>query len=484
MEFNVPDLSAASADTSAATPADSTPSASVTEAPMQSVSEPTADAMTAQPDVAQVGEATTPSTEAESQEPEFPDDAAFQQLAGEERASNWQQLRSAYADAKRQLAEMQSASQQAAAPAFDDEVQSKIGLADSLFAPVTDENGQLITDDMGLPQYTAEPFVNTLLEQSPNTLAEIIWRSFDQPVSDSETFGHWLMKERLGLDPALLSTYQQIRTPQDAVPYIAAATGLDPAELDIIDAQYHDAYKSLTPELRAEVQAMTDIAREQYLAERAELLETRKFREEQKARVAQEEQQRQAQWQQQIHQHAEKTIEEVRNRSIQAQYELLKQKANFSSEPEVNESVWNEIVTFAQNKVEADPLLQNDLQRCDQLYRLSVYHQASGDQWKATQAKTEADKLANKLTVKLGNFVTERTGFWSKVLGNARSNQQQQVQNAIPRVEIGAQGSNSQPNATPNGTQPPSGQRFGFSENRISELTNLLQQQKQNQAYR
>lgn len=481
MEFNVPDLSAASTDTSSATPADSTPSASVTEAP-QSVSEPTADATQAYTDAVQVGEATTPSpAEPQVEEPDFPDDAAFQQLAGEERASNWQQLRSAYAEAKKTIAELQA---QPPAPTFDEETQSKIGLADSLWSPVTDESGNVITDEMGLPQYTAEPFVEKLAEESPNTLAEVIWRGIDAPVSDSETFGHWLLKERFGLDPALLETYQQIRSPQDAVQYISAATGIDPAELEIIPNEYQDAYKSLTPELRAEVQAMTDAAREQYLAERQELLESRKFRDEQKAREAQAEQARQQQFQQQIHQRGEQLIEDVRNRSLQSAMDTLKQKANFSPEADVNTALHQEILAYAQQKVESDPMLQTDLQRCDQLYRLSVYHQATGDQWKATQAKTEADKLANKLTIKLNNFITERTGFWSKTFGGVRSTQQQQVQNAIPRVEIGANGNSSQPNAPAGAPQPPSGSRFGFSDNRISELTNLLQQAKQNQAYR
>lgn len=489
MEFNVPDTSAASADASPATPADSTPSASVTEAPTQSVSEPTADAPLASPDAQPVGEATTPSQENEAttqtvtaDEQEYPDDAAFEELPGEERASNWKQLRNAFADAKRQIAELQAAPSEAAP--LDEEVQSKVSLADSLFAPLTDANGEPVLDDMGLPQYTSQPFIDTLVEQSPNTLAEILWRSFDEPVSDSETFGHWLMRERLGLDPAMLDTYQQIRNSQDAVKYISASTGIDPAELESVPEQYHAAYKSLTPELRAEVQAMGDIAREQYLAERAELLETRKFREEQQARAQQEEQARQQQWQQQVQQRGEQIIDEVRERSIKAQYDTLKQKAIFSQDESVNTAVHDEIVSYAQRKVENDSLLQNDLQRCDNLYRMAAYHEATRDEMKARAARVEADKLANKLTIKLGNFVTERTGFWSKVLGNARSNTQQQVQNASPRVELGASGSPQSQPSNPGAPQPPQGQRFGFSDGRMSQLVEAYRQSQQNQSYR
>lgn len=480
---------AASAETTAGTPSESVPSTSTTEA--SAVSAPNADI---QPTGTETGQSVLPElqsgeTVAGSQD-EFPDDAAFLQLPGEQRASNWSKARGRISELNQKVAELSGL--ESLKPVSEsieqmggwDRVEPLMQLANGLFTPQVDpDTNELVTDPQtGLPKYTAYPFVEQLVQQSPNTLAEIVWRALDEPLGDNETFGHWVMRERLGLDPNMLATYQQIQSPQQAAAFIAQSGGVDPTELESVPAEYHNAYKSLTPHLREEYALMGEEAKRQVLEERKELLESRQFREQQKAHIEQQRKQQEAQWQQQVHQAGERLIGEVRDRTINTQYDKLKAEAVFFPDEADNKVIWDETVNYAVRRVEQEPTLQTDLQRCDQLYRLSAYHGATGDQWKAKQSKVEADKLATKLDARFRNYVTERVGWWSKRLGAARTAHQQQVNNAQPRAEIASNGSNAQPVLSNGQVTAPTGQRFGLSQDRINQLAAQLALKKSGQA--
>jgi hypothetical protein len=411
---------------------------------------------------------------------DFPDEQAFLQLQGAERGDNWKRARARIGELNQRVEQLSGletfkpVSESIEQMGGWERVEPLLQLANGLFTPQVDPytNQPVIDPQTELPQYTAAPFVEALAEQSVNTLGEIIWRGLDQPIDDNDTLAHWILRERFGLDPNLLSTYQSIQSPNQAREYISRSGGIDPAELEGIDPPYHDAYKSLTPHLRDEFALMGDEAKAQILEERKELLETRKFREEQKAALERQNQERQAQWENRIRQAGEQTKAEVRSRILNARREVLKADASFFPEEADNAVIWDEILNYGESQLGvAHPA---DLQRCNQLYDLEAYHNATGDTWKAKQARVEADRLATKLDGRLRNFVTERTKWWSTKLGSARSAQQQQIKDAQPRIEIGAGGSHSSQPSQPNLEQPQNGQRFGLSPSRINQLAAQL----------
>lgn len=474
-EFTAPEIAPATGTTPTATPAEVTPSASVSDAV---VSQPNADVSSVQESAPVDGSQPSP------QEFEFPDEQSFQSLSGQEQKSNWQRLREQYQETKNQLAELQPLAEQK--PIFEqmqemggwETLQQKAATLDQLFAPEIDPNTQapVIDPETGLPRYTARPFVESLADQSPNTLAEVLWHGFDMPLNDDETLGHWFLRERLGLDPALLETYQQIQSPQDAAKYVAQASGFDPQEFDIIAPQYHEVYKTLSPELRAEVQAMSETAREQYLAREQSMLKLEKFQQEQAAFQEQQKAAAQAEFQQKVHAYGEQIIGERRNASLAAATQLLQDKANFFPDADSNQMVWNEAIQHSISRVEADPTMASKLTGCDSAYRLAAYYEMQRDTWKAAQARTEAEKLANQIDLKFRNYLTERIGAWSKLVGTARNGHQQMVNNANARPEIGVSGSQAAGQSTPltQGVSP-ANQRFGITPDRVAQLAAQLQ---------
>lgn len=476
MEQITSESSGASTGAVEATPASSpAPSTSVTDANQQTGNVP---GQSAQQPI-QGGESVT------ANQDNFPDEQAFLQLEGAQRAENWKRARARIGELNQRVEQLSA--MEAHRPMLDqieqlggwDNLQPEIELARGLFTPRMDEYGQQVMNPQtGLPEYTAAPFVENLAEQSPSTLWEILLTACDQPWGN-ESFGHYFLRERLGLDPGLISTYQQISSPRDAAQYIVRNGGVDPAELETINTDYQDAYRSFTPQQRQEFQLMGDEAKAQWLEERKELLETRKFRQEQAAQIEQAKRDKEAEWQRHVLQQGENLLSQVRQNSIDTAMQRLKADAVLFPDQPDNQIVWDDAVQYGIGKVEADPALQGDLNRCNELYRLTAYYEATRDTWKAKQSRIEADKLAKKLEGRFGNYVTERVKWWSDKVAGGRSAHQQQVNNAQPRIEIGSPGatSNGQQNGSP--VPAPAGQRYGLDQGRINQLAAQLAARRQ-----
>lgn len=467
----------ASVEAPSATPApvaDSTPAADAIQQtgtdPSQSVQEPV-----------QSGE-----TVAGSQD-EFPDDAAFQALPGEQRASNWQKARTRIGEQNQRIEQL--APLEAFKPAVEtieqmggwESVEPLLQLATNLFAPVVGEDGQQVFDQSGLPQYTAAPFVEGLAEQSLGTLSEILMHGFDIPVGE-ETLGHWLMRNRLGLDPSLLATYQAIQSPDQAREHIAASGGIDPALFEDVNPEYHDSLRSLIstrPGLRTEWEHMSDDAKSELLEDRRELLENRKYAEEQRRRDEEAVKERQQESRRRIEQTGQQSMAAAEQRVVNAQYDKLKQTATFFADEADNGDVWDDIIRRSATDLQSDPGLKKASQECNAWHLRLAEYEATGDRLKASQARVEIGKLERKLEKAFGDRVTERAGQWSRRLGGARAVHQQQIQDAKPRIEIGAAGDNSNGNPVPGYSPPPPGQRFGLSEERKLQLAAELKARNQ-----
>ena len=115
----------------------------------------------------------------------------------------------------------------------------------------------------------------------------------------------------------------------------------------------------------------------------------------------------------------------------------------------------------------SDPALQRDSQRAAEMYGLSARYELAGDRFKAQEFKMQADNLARKLEGRFRTALNERVVFWSTAFGQARSAQQQQIQAARPRPEIGANNA-----TTSSAQQRPAGnaqQGFGFTPQQIAQ---------------
>lgn len=355
-----------------------------------------------------------------------------------------------------------------------DTVQPLVGLASNLFAPLMGEEGQQAIDPRtGMLEYTSAPFVEQLAQMSPSTLFEVVARGLDMPYgANNESLGHAILREVLGVNPELLETYQQIQTLEQAQPFLASNSPVEAYELENVPAQYHDAYKSLDPDTREEILALSDGNRDKVLAIRDREMKLEHSQAEQTRLIEEQRSERMQAWHQDVARRGEDLVSQVRNTSIDGALKELESKANFFGTNEDNQVIWNEVVSSSANSVSNDPAAQLDIQRAEGLYKASAYNQAIGEQFKAQQLKVEADRIAKKLDNRFRNEVTKRTKWWSNKLGATR--QQQPVQ---PRVEItnrGAGGGVNQGQPATQSDTPANGQRYQLSPARINELASQL----------
>ena len=437
------------------------------------------------PEPSQSGETVTGSQD------EFPDDQTFSALPGTERVSNWQRARTRIGEQNLQIGELNKQVEQfstfkPAAEAIEqmggwESVEPMLELATNLFAPVVGEDGQQVLDQSGLPQYTALPFVERLAEQSLGTLSEILYHGFDMPMGQ-ETLGHWLMRNRLGLDPSLLATYQQIQSPEQARELITRSGGIDPVVFEGVNPEFHNALRTLLnnrPGLRDQWEGMSDDAKEELLQDQQELLENRKYAEEQRRRDQESERERQAAAKNRIEEAGQRSMADAETRVVNAQFAKLKQTATFFADEADNADVWDDIIRRSANDLQQDPALAKQSRECHAWHVKLAEYEAARDILKASQARVEIGKLERKLEKAFGDFVTTRTGQWSRRLGGARAVHQQQINDAKPRIEIGSAGDNSNGAQTPGYSPPPAGMRFGMSEERKLQLARELAARRQ-----
>lgn len=423
-----------------------------------------------------------------SQDDEFPDDAAFQALPGEQRASNWAKARARIGEQNRRIEELSTLeSFKPVAESIErlggwDSVEPLLELATKLYSPAIGEDGEpLIDPQTGLQRYTAGPFVEQLAEQSLDTVGEIMMRAFDVKVG-KETLGHWFMRKRLGLDPGMVSLYQQIQSPEQAREHITRSGGIDPTLFEDVTPEYHDALRSLLqtrPGLSQQWEQMDDQAKVELLEDRRELLENRKYAEEQRRRDEQTSQERQAEAKRRIEETGRQGMAEAEKRVVDAQLAKLKQTATFFADEADNAEVWDDIVRRSAQDLFAVPELAKKSRECEAWYTKLAEYDATGDKLKASQARVEIGKIERKLEKEFADRVTARTGQWSRRLGGARAVQQQQITEAKPRIEIGAPGDTTGGNPAPAPAPAPPGMRFGFSEEWKQQRARELAQRRQ-----
>jgi hypothetical protein len=323
--------------------------------------------------------------------------------------------------------------------------------------------------------------VDGLAQQSPGTLQEILMRGVDSPFGQ-ETLGHWLFRERFGLDPNLLSLYQQIQSPDQAREHITRTGGIDPAIYEEVNPDYHNALTSLMksrPGLGQEWPNMSDDAKAELLELQQGLLENNQYVTEQRRKDAEAEKQRQDAAKARIETTGQQSMAVAEQRVVNAQLAKLKQTATFFADEDDNNDVWEDIISRSATDLQKDPTLAKYSQDCRAWHVELAKHEAAKDVLKASQARVEIGKLERKLEKAFGDFVATRTGQWSRRLGGARAVHQQQITDAKPRIEIDSAGDSSNGTQGPAYSPPPVGQRFGMSEERKLQLAAELRARRQ-----
>lgn len=457
--FTAPEVSMASIETPSA-PSEAAPSASaVPEAPSAAMPA-TSDAPVAETSAESVPAAPT----------ELPDEQAFERLTGPERGNNWKQARARIAELNSQVERFtpyQQAIEQMEQAGGWEQLQQSAELGSLLFSPVQDPQ-------TGQTYFTAEPLIERLAQESPGTLGELVWKGLSQPSPwySGETILDSIIQDHLKLNPALLDTYRQIQSPQDAQKFIAPGQ-ITPEELAGIPAEFHDAYKSLSPKQREELALTSDEeVRREFLQDKADALQTRQFIAQQKQQEEQRRQQQAQEFQSRVEQRGDELGALVRDAAIASVREKLNTEALFHADKEINSALHDDVIQWSAQQLLSDPTSLQDNNRCDQLYRLSANAELRGDVIQARQYKVQADQLAKALEGRFRNLATKRVAFWSSAFGSARQAQQQQVQQARPRAEIAASNQASRQN-TP--TQTVGKQNsFGFSPAQIEQYEQMI----------
>lgn len=383
---------------------------------------------------------------------EWPDEAAMQAMSGQERSSHWQRVRARIDELNQQLAEREAQLanfQQQPPPESSNWVKP-----DLLFAPVIDpQTGQPAVDEYGEPVTTPQPFIEQLRNESPSTFAEMVFQALNQPWNDQESTARVLFRDYFGLNPALIETYRQIQSPEDAQAYVTP-----PADMSHIPQQYHDLYKSLDWETRDQIDSILD--------EPARNLALRGLHAEfeQKQADARREAERQAERRQLAEQRAAALGEEIATGARTLVRQQFEKSAQLTGEPETDKLIWDVLMTYSEGMLLSDSQAKPVI---DRLYNPETGLIHKGE---AHLARSQQTLLA----ANAARLLKQPLEMLSGLAADARKWREHQRQTAAPRTELGANGAtglNQQPANSNTGLQTqPNGRSALFNADEIAQL--------------
>ena len=408
---------------------------------------------------------------------EFPDDAAFQALPGEERGSQWQRARSRITELNNRVRELDGQSAQYAELGDVGQLKTDAELTRSLFGYAQDEQGNTLYDQQtGMPYISTASFQDQLQAQSPDTYYTMLWEATDRPIDQNGTVGDWILREKYGLDPQLVETYKQIQSPQDALRY--APQSVSSAELEGIPGDLHDAYKTFDAQDRYDLQQLFGQDEQRFLArlsERKQNLDNQKFIAEQRQRDEQVKQDQKQRWENTIRQNADTRGQTKWDTTVNSQLDKLKTQYQPFGPDDVagNQMVYEDIISHA-TKAVTSPAFQQRLQAADHNYYLHEYYTATGNQMLAARALADAEKAALELQREFAKAATLRVEQWNQRFKNrsaAPVNGQSQQQNPNPANPPNPPAADGEPRRLAPGS-------FGLSNARKNELAAQLAMRK------
>lgn len=167
-------------------------------------------------------------------------------------------------------------------------IQERLTAHDSLFSPKL-ENGQAVLDDRGLPQTTAQPFLDSYEAKQPgfamhHLLDVLDYQAVNPATGQKEPLVGQFFREVLGLDVNRLEQYQNIdsliaKSNGNITPEILEAA--IPETLDKSHLADRELFKQLRSQIRTDWQYLDAETRRGYLDDMKESIANREFREQQ-----------------------------------------------------------------------------------------------------------------------------------------------------------------------------------------------------------
>lgn len=230
-------------------------------------------------------------------------------------------------------------------------IEQRLQILEGLRAPVTDAQGRLLYDEQTrLPLFTARPGLEALRQQSPLMLAQVFDDLRSMEFLPGETFQDALLRE-IGLDPSRVDEYRRLHQAGQA-----AQLPVTDAELADVPAEYHDAFKTLPPNVRRDFINQPDSVRQDILSYAQEQLErSRQLDEIQQWRQQQMEAEVAA-FQRNLEQSQVAYITDLRTQTFDAIQKQIASQFQASSDPQVS-AVYHGIVMSALGTL-LDPALR------------------------------------------------------------------------------------------------------------------------------
>lgn len=238
------------------------------------------------------------------------------------------------------------------------------GLFSGLTAYARDEHGGIVVDpSTGLPVYDPSGFVDHIVNEQPAAAEAAFYELASRPIRPGGPTMAQAFFQSVGLDPARLDDYLAITKDPTLGANYGASIPAD--ELETIPDNYHDLYKTLTPEERHRVQQMDDFEMSSFMREKETLRELQEF----KQTVEQERQQReqseiQAFWQDVENKQVE-YANQLRAEGFASIQKSLTDQVQFSADPTINAVQTGAVMTIVAAMLEpgmqdvVNPILQS-----------------------------------------------------------------------------------------------------------------------------
>jgi hypothetical protein len=158
-------------------------------------------------------------------------------------------------------------------------IKGQLELLDGLYGYAQDADGNILYNEQtGLPEVSTTAFVSRIQEGSPALAKQLFLDLWGARGVDGLT-GAQRMFQTLGLDPKRLAEYRALTS--NPAKSVAPSGVTTPDELAIIPEHHHATYKLLSSSDRYKAQQIEDPDElEDFLNEKQELFESRRFREE------------------------------------------------------------------------------------------------------------------------------------------------------------------------------------------------------------
>lgn len=300
-------------------------------------------------------------------------------------------------------------------------VKSRLQIAQLLYKPAVDRNGRVIRDpNTQATRLDTRAFVQHIDKTSPGLpeqlLADLLAHSTENEFGQPEPLVSQMFRY-YKLNFGRLKDYQNIDS------LITRSTGtVTPEELAEIPSEYHSAYRSIPPSIRAAWKSYDEADQARMLEDYKDKLEAKQFQDNQRKIDEQRKAQEDAEHAQLVFDETNKYLDTVRRERTGLLIQQLSQQVTYSTDPITNKVMLGSLAaTMAQlldpqwRFVVVENVLQPlgltldhtfdaALQKFDQSAQDSVAHRLAGATGPAEDARLESVGAANQLMAKIAVF--------------------------------------------------------------------------------